>query len=135
MSSSQGWAKSGSGVAGEGDSDWRPPRATKVAHGVSPSPAARGAASCHLLPPSQHPRQRRTLSAWVSPGRLGGPGPFPSPGQRPRNKSLWDEEASPGQGYLFSPGGRWKGGEETAFQSVSPFVNSSKPPPPPVLPA
>ena len=127
MSSSQGWAKSGSGVAGEGGSGRRPPRATKVAHGVSPSPAARGTASSHLLPPSAHPRQRRTLSAWGTPGRLGGPGPFPSPGQRPGNKSLWDGEAAPAGGICLARG-EVEGGKETAFQSVSPFVNPSKHP-------
>lgn len=129
-SSSQGWAKRGSGVTGKGDSGRRPLKATKVVHGVSPSPAARGTASSRLLPPSQHPRQRRTLSALVSPGRQGGPGPFPSPGQSPGNKSLWDGEASPGQGYLFSPGGGG-GGRGNRISKCFTLCESFKAPPVP----
>lgn len=114
----------GKGARGHQGGSWGVPKPCGEGHGQLSPPAS-----------SQHPRQHRTLLALVSPGRLGGeggggggcPGPFPRHGQRPGNKSWWDGEASPGRGICLA-WGEVEGGEETAFQSVSPFVNPSKPP-------
>lgn len=102
---------------GHQDGSWDVPKPCGSGHRQLPPPAS--------LSTSQ---AGKTLSVCVSLGRLRDPGPFPSPRQKPGNKSLRDAGGISRPGGICLARGEVKRGEETAFQSVSPFENPSQPP-------
>lgn len=50
------------------------------------------------------------------PGENGGPGPFPRPGQKPGNKSLWDAGGISQLGGICLAQGRWRGERKLHFK-------------------